>query len=82
MWFESNILEFEPSHPYSLRHNHAVFHFLVNADDRKRYRESLLGTLRPEGHLVLATFAISGQSVAVIWMWCNMNQETYATRVW
>ncbi|WP_455380285.1 class I SAM-dependent methyltransferase [Acidihalobacter prosperus] len=59
-WFEADVLEFEAPHPYSLWHDRAVFHFLVNADDRKRYRESLLRTLRPEGNVILATFGVGG----------------------
>jgi len=59
-WFEADVLEFTSPHPYSLWHDRAVFHFLVSSDDRKRYRDSLLRTLRPEGYVILATFAVGG----------------------
>ena len=45
---------------YDLWHDRAVFHFLVEPEDRERYREALLRSLRPGGHLILATFAING----------------------
>jgi len=59
-WFEADITEFEPPHAYSLWHDRAVFHFLTDPDDRKKYVEVLNRTLRPGGFLILAAFAIGG----------------------
>lgn len=59
-WIEADITEFVPPHPFGLWHDRAVFHFLTETDDRKRYVETLKQTLARGGHVVLAAFAIGG----------------------
>ncbi len=59
-WYESDVTTFQPPHPYELWHDRAVFHFLTNAEDRKRYVQVLKQALVPNGHLIIATFAIGG----------------------
>jgi SAM-dependent methyltransferase len=41
-------------------HDRAVFHFLVDAAERRRYRDRLVSTLRPGGVAIIATFAADG----------------------
>ena len=41
-------------------HDRAVFHFLIDAEDRARYRERVLQSLRPGGSAVIATFGPHG----------------------
>jgi ubiquinone/menaquinone biosynthesis C-methylase UbiE len=43
-----------------LWHDRAVFHFLTTEEDRSAYLDTLQRTLRPGGHVVLATFALDG----------------------
>lgn len=45
---------------YDLWHDRAVFHFLTDAAQRARYVRQLTHTLKPDGQLVLATFAPDG----------------------
>lgn len=59
-WLEADITEFAPPQRYSLWHDRAVFHFLVEEKDRHNYIDALLRSLIPGGHLVLATFAEDG----------------------
>ncbi|MET0068684.1 MAG: class I SAM-dependent methyltransferase [Candidatus Thiodiazotropha sp.] len=59
-WFEADVTEFIPPHHYSLWHDRAVFHFLTDSTERKRYIEALKLALRPNGHLIIAAFAIGG----------------------
>jgi ubiquinone/menaquinone biosynthesis C-methylase UbiE len=59
-WIEADITEFQPSHHFDLWHDRAVFHFLVNEEDRSKYVNVLKRTLVPGGHIVIATFAIDG----------------------
>ena len=59
-WLEDDVTTFEPPHPYELWHDRAVFHFLTNAEDRNRYVQVLKKALVPNGHLIIATFAIGG----------------------
>jgi SAM-dependent methyltransferase len=41
-------------------HDRAVFHFLLERDDRRRYVEAIGKALKPGGHLLLATFGPEG----------------------
>lgn len=55
-----DVRTFEPSTRFALWHDRAAFHFLVEQADRKRYIDALHRALRPDGHLVMATFGPSG----------------------
>jgi SAM-dependent methyltransferase len=59
-WFEADITDFTAPHPFALWHDRAVFHFLTEAEDRRKYVKSLKMALRPGGHLIIAAFAIGG----------------------
>jgi ubiquinone/menaquinone biosynthesis C-methylase UbiE len=59
-WIEADITHFTPAHPFDLWHDRAVFHFLTEASDRQKYITTLKRSLRPGGHLIIATFAIGG----------------------
>ncbi|KPK38214.1 MAG: hypothetical protein AMJ69_09015 [Gammaproteobacteria bacterium SG8_47] len=59
-WIESDVTVFDPPQVYALWHDRAVFHFLTDADDRRRYVAALKRALRPDGHLILAAFSIGG----------------------
>jgi SAM-dependent methyltransferase len=59
-WIESDITAFEPAHDFRLWHDRALFHFLTEPADRRRYIEVLKRTLSPGGHLILASFAVGG----------------------
>lgn len=60
-WIEGNILDISlPANHYAVWHDRAVFHFLTETSDRKRYLEVLKNSLQPQGHVVMATFAMDG----------------------
>ncbi len=59
-WLQSDITAFVPPKTYALWHDRAVFHFLLEAADRRRYIEVLHQALQPGGHLVLAAFSPTG----------------------
>jgi SAM-dependent methyltransferase len=59
-WIEADVTDFIPKQHYRLWHDRAVFHFLTDAGDRKRYVTTLKRALQPGGHLVLQTFAVGG----------------------
>jgi hypothetical protein len=46
--------------PVDIWHDRAVFHFLTDPDDRRRYVERLRATLKRGGSAVVATFAPDG----------------------
>ena len=59
-WVEADITRFTPERRYTLWHDRAVFHFLVEPDRRQRYLDVLGTALAPGGHLILATFGPQG----------------------
>lgn len=60
-WLVGDITSIElPKATYALWHDRAVFHFLTEEGQRRRYHEQLLASLAPQGHLIMATFALDG----------------------
>lgn len=59
-WIVADATEFQPLHRFDLWHDRAVFHFLINEEDRRKYVNFLKKTLVPGGHIIIATFAIDG----------------------
>jgi SAM-dependent methyltransferase len=59
-WLVQDISAGLPGRHYDIWHDRAVFHFLTDAGDRRRYLAALRQALRPGGHLILATFAPDG----------------------
>ena len=46
--------------PMDIWHDRAVFHFLIDTEDRMRYRAHMARTLKPGGVAIIATFAPDG----------------------
>lgn len=60
-WIEGDITKIAlPESRYDIWHDRAVFHFLTEAEDRRLYVELLEKTLRPNGHVIMATFSETG----------------------
>lgn len=59
-WIEADIRSHDFGRSYDLWHDRAVFHFMVDPADRDGYLDVLRKTLRPGGHLILATFGPQG----------------------
>jgi hypothetical protein len=55
-----DVLLWRPQRRYAVWHDRAVFHFLVNPEDRTRYLSTLRAALRDNGCVILATFAPDG----------------------
>ncbi|TCJ12224.1 class I SAM-dependent methyltransferase [Parasulfuritortus cantonensis] len=49
-----------PAAAYDVWHDRAVFHFLTDANDRRRYVERVLRAVRPGGYVIVATFGPNG----------------------
>jgi SAM-dependent methyltransferase len=57
-WLEGDITSMAlPASRYDLWHDRAVFHFLTDPSQRKRYLASLENALKQGGHLIIGTFA-------------------------
>jgi SAM-dependent methyltransferase len=59
-WVITDVRSHSFGRRFALWHDRAVFHFLVDEDDRDRYREVLRRSLDPDGHAVIATFGPDG----------------------
>ena len=60
-WLEADITQIVlPHHEYDLWHDRAVFHFLTESQDRRRYVNAVRRAVKPGGHVIVATFASDG----------------------
>lgn len=60
-WLTGDITKIQlPENCYDLWHDRAVFHFLVEAEDRAAYKNTLIRSVKPDGHVIIATFAEDG----------------------
>lgn len=59
-WVHADVLDWIPDRTYGLWHDRAVFHFLVDAEDRRRYVTAARSAVHPGGHAVVGTFADDG----------------------
>ena len=60
-WIDADVLR-APLAPnaFAVWHDRAVFHFLTDAADRRRYVEQAQRAVRPGGHVIVASFAPEG----------------------
>ena len=62
-WITSDITSYESTESYQLWHDRAVFHFLTEAGDRKRYIDVLRRSLTSQGTVIIAAFDIGGPTM-------------------
>lgn len=49
-----------PANRFDIWHDRAVFHFLTDKDDRHAYVKQVMRAVRPDGHVIIATFSDDG----------------------
>jgi SAM-dependent methyltransferase len=59
-WIVADITHVDCIDPVDVWHDRAVFHFLTEEADRRRYVDLLTQSLVPGGHVIISTFAIGG----------------------
>lgn len=59
-WIEADIRNHDFGRRFDLWHDRALFHFMVEPRDRDAYVQTVRQTLRPGGHLLIATFGPDG----------------------
>lgn len=60
-WLEANVTNAAlPVHSYDVWHDRAVFHFLTTPIERQAYVEGVLRSVKPGGHVIVATFDENG----------------------
>ncbi len=60
-WIVVDITEADlPDDRFDVWHDRAVFHFLTDAADRRKYVDLVMRALKPNGHLIVAAFGLAG----------------------
>jgi len=59
-WIETDITAFRADQQFRVWHDRAVFHFLTEPDDQRRYAAALAQALPVGAHAIIGTFAIDG----------------------
>jgi 2-polyprenyl-3-methyl-5-hydroxy-6-metoxy-1,4-benzoquinol methylase len=59
-WIMADLLETDALGCFDVWHDRAMFHFLTDPNDRRKYLEVARKTVPAGGHLILATFADDG----------------------
>jgi len=59
-WIASDITEFKPSKKYDFWHDRAVFHFLTEPNDVKKYAEIAADSISEKGIMIIGTFSKNG----------------------
>ncbi len=60
-WIESDVTQLKiPKHSIDVWHDRAVFHFLTDANKRKKYVDAVISAIKPGGHLIISTFSLEG----------------------
>jgi 2-polyprenyl-3-methyl-5-hydroxy-6-metoxy-1,4-benzoquinol methylase len=60
VWIDADVLEHHFDQRVAVWHDRAVFHFLMDPDDRARYVGQLEAAVMPGGHVIIATFSPDG----------------------
>jgi SAM-dependent methyltransferase len=80
-WLVADITEAQTLGTFDLWHDRAVFHFLIDAADRRNYVKLARQTIRAGGHLVIASFADDGPRRCSDLDVCRYNAESLATEL-
>lgn len=60
-WVEDDITRVDlPANRYDIWHDRAVFHFLTDPADRAAYVRTVMRSVKPGGHVIVASFAEDG----------------------
>lgn len=59
-WIVNDALSYESHIRWDVWHDRALFHFLVEPNDRKSYRRVLENSITPGAHVIIATFGPNG----------------------
>lgn len=59
-WQVEDVTNFFAPRQYDIWHDRAVFHFLTDEIDRKKYKDTLNASVKVGGHVIIAAFSIGG----------------------
>lgn len=60
-WLIADITDIElPANHFGVWHDRAVFHFLIDSEDRRKYVELVMRSVKLGGHIIVASFGLKG----------------------
>jgi len=59
-WVAEDITSYQPKEKYMIWHDRAVFHFLTEEADIKKYVKLVTESIVKKGHFILGTFSVDG----------------------
>ena len=59
-WVAADVTTWEPAQKFDVWHDRAALHFLTDPSDRIAYAECVQKAVRPDGHVIIGTFALDG----------------------
>lgn len=78
-WIAADVTQADlPANTYDIWHDRAVFHFLTSQAQRAAYVQQAVRSLKPGGHLILATFASNGPTRCSGLEVCRYSGESLA----
>jgi 2-polyprenyl-3-methyl-5-hydroxy-6-metoxy-1,4-benzoquinol methylase len=80
-WIAANVTEIQDIGTFDVWHDRAVFHFLTDAADRRKYVDLARQTVRDGGHLIVASFADYGPKLCSDLAVCGYNAESMAAEL-
>jgi ubiquinone/menaquinone biosynthesis C-methylase UbiE len=80
-WIVADVTRIQDIGTFDVWHDRAVFHFLTDAADRRRYVELARRTLPEGGHLIIASFADDGPTRCSDLDVCRHNAASMAAEM-
>ncbi len=80
-WLSADVTDVDDLGTFDIWHDRAVFHFLTDVSDRKRYVELVRRTVPEGGHLIVASFADDGPKRCSNLDVCRYNAESMAAEL-
>jgi len=80
-WITADVTKIEDVGTFDVWHDRAVFHFLSDSADRRKYAELARRTVPQGGHLIIASFADNGPKRCSDLDVCRYNAESLAAEL-
>jgi len=77
----SDIVNFNPTKQFRVWHDRAMFHFLLDATERRKYFEVMYASLLPGGTAIINTFAVDGESACAGLQTMRYDQKKMAAEL-
>lgn len=80
-WIVADVLDMPKLGEFDIWHDRAVFHFLLDENDRQKYVNLARRTIPVGGHAIISTFALDGPPTCSGLEVCRYNGETLTSQL-